>query len=298
LDPNRAAIFFNHSTSSLLYSDNNLGRMTKNLLEKILVSTGSRPKEVVVALCGLFSQSALGLVKFNREEIGKKITPKEYKMIRKKVSAIAQQETEAEVSNAFGKQVKRLSLINSQITQVKVDDFLISDPIGHKGKSVQLSFSNSFAPEDLIKRLEKVFKKERLNLLTITDFSQALLSFAGPEVKGLKDYILLVEAEESYDISIVFNNQIISTRTAPLGPRLLEKNPDWLLVSLEEALSSFEGIKTFPSAFVIFPFSPKLEEILADYQWHKSLPFQSKPGIFKIDIEIEEIFAGVKDALG
>ncbi|MFH1896089.1 MAG: hypothetical protein ABH814_01250 [bacterium] len=296
LCPDRLSLFFENFSASLAIQEN-LENTFKNLLEKCLVACGSKPKEAVVALNGFYSQSALSIVRFNRPDPSAKITAKEYQKIEERLALIAQNETEAEVGKAFGNAAGRLNLINSQVTRVKVDDFLVSSAIDHKGQAVELSFSNSFADEEITKRVEKIAKKEGFNVLTVTDFARAILSFAPPEINQIKDFILLTEAGKACQCAVIFNSQIITTRTLPLSFKLLEQKPAWFVAGLEETLKSFEGVKTFPSVFAVYPKNDALENLILEYDWSKALPFQDRPKVANFEISQALLFTNIRKAL-
>jgi hypothetical protein len=286
-----------HNETIALKDDSQIPNIVENLLESASIATGIMPKQVVAAVSGYWSQGAMVVVRFNRHESEKPITDKEFTKIKKELSKIALSESEASACRAYGTDTVDLGLTNSQIAFVKVDDFLSTDPVGLKGKAVEIAFCNMFAISAVLERIEKAFRKKKIDLLTITDATAVQLSFLPEKIEEAEDFVSLLEAGNTYDLVIVFGKKIIATRTLPLSREFAGANPDWFMKGMRDALSSFDGIKAFPETIVVFGKSLGIEDQIANYPWSRSLPFQAAPRIINIERGIGEVFPKVVRAL-
>lgn len=296
INPHRITIFFNDYKETQALENGNFKPVIHNLIEKAFIAKGARPKHAIIALSGELSQATQTIVRFNRDESEQDITAKEYKKIKQKLELISQAEAEASVCEAFGPGIQNLTVINSQIINSKIDDFLINDPIGHKGKAVEMSFISAFAPQETVKELEKIFKSERLAIVTISDAFLAALSFAPKELAEIKDYILIARTGNSFDIAVIFANNVVVTRTLPLSSSFANTNPQWFIKGIEETLNSLDGIKTFPKIIIVLA-CKNCENLLKRHPWTKTLPFQENPELMKMSLPWEKTFSLLAKAL-
>lgn len=291
--------------------------------EAKLFLEGAKVKDSFLGLSGEMVSYLTTRMRLSRGNPDKEISEKELRRIEDKAHRAAYMEACKEISARKGRTDLEAVVINSAVTDVEVDEFPATDPIGFKGEKVELSFFNAVAPQERLLTLENILRSARLNVQAITSGMYAVL-LALLKEKDIDDFsgLFIDIGGQKTDIGVVFENAIVSSRTLPLGgedfseavaeeksisigdaerrkisfsekeledsdvQRALSKAGDIWASSLKTALSEMESVEALPSDIYLFGGGaelPILSEKLADSSWGDSLPIPGTVDIRVLD---------------
>jgi len=243
-------------------------------------------KDTIACVSGLLTKGSSTTVRLSRSDSEKQITEKELNQISAKIEDAAYLEVTKEMARISGNPDLEIELTNSAITNVKIDGYYITNPVGFRGKQMEVTLFTAFSPGSHLSVIQSICKDLGLKLMTISSSMYALtnaLSFLEPTEFNALIFDL---GGETTDIALVFGGGIVSTRTINIGgrhftrkiaeklgvsfneaeqrklsyvnneleggegeeaDRYVKEVTDLWESSIEVALSDFEGIKSFPS---------------------------------------------------
>ncbi|MEA2020458.1 MAG: cell division FtsA domain-containing protein [Patescibacteria group bacterium] len=209
--------------------------------EATLPLEGLKIKNRILGLSGEMISFLTTRMRLTRANPDKPISKKEIARIERKAQQAAFLEAHKELAARKGYQDLDLEIVDSAITGVEVDGFPATEPEGFKGEKVELSYFNSFAPQDRLYTLESILRNLKLKPQLVTASMYALLHalLENSPSTGVSSVLIDMGADKT-DVGVVFDSSIVSNRTLPIGGRDFTEA---IAHSLEISFSEAEGLK-------------------------------------------------------
>lgn len=202
---------------------------------------GLKVSDRVLGLSGEMSSLLTTRMRLTRANPDRPISKKEIVRIEKKAQDAAFFEACKELAARKGYQDFELEIVDSAITGVEVDGFPATEPEGFKGEKVELSYFNSFAPQNRLLTLESILRNLGLKPQLVTASMYALLhTLLENKVSSGFSCIFIDVGADKTDVGIVFDSAIVASRTLPIGGREFTKA---IARKLEKTFSEAEKIK-------------------------------------------------------
>ncbi|MEK7611226.1 MAG: cell division FtsA domain-containing protein [Patescibacteria group bacterium] len=261
----------------------------EEVIEEVSVAAGLKPEKVIIGLSGAAVQEFLTQIKITREAPESILEESELSKISQKVREASFLEVEKELTDISGSTQLEAEIVDSRLSNFKVDGYDLEEPLGFTGKVLEISLRNTVAPRVYLERLRALLKLLKISeYRCIGQLSALTRVIAGPDKKI--NTLLADIGGEKTDIAVVFGGQLIGSRSWGVGgSHLTQLIRDRLMVSyseaetekisylqgqpagehlpavkdavhafislwlagLETALSDFSGVKTFPNRFVL-----------------------------------------------
>ena len=178
------------------------------------------PREVIVGVSGELAKGITTRVQLTRAKPEKPLTKKELAKIEKKVYDAAFIECSKEMARLKGQPNLEIEIINSEITEMKIDSFKVTNPLGFKGETVGISYFTAFSPKHHLQILVSIIRSLGLKPKAVTLETHALLQALLKNREPSEfDGIIIDVGGETTDIAAVFGGGIVSTRTLTCGGR-------------------------------------------------------------------------------
>lgn len=116
-----------------------------------------------------------------------------------------------------------VKLINAAITNVKIDGYLMNNPIGFQGRDVSIGIFNAYAPMVHLGALQSIAKELDLELVTISTEPYAVVHSLGVEEKANFESIFIDIGGGTTDVALMRNGILEGTVMFALGGRAFTK---------------------------------------------------------------------------
>ncbi|HRY91724.1 MAG TPA: cell division FtsA domain-containing protein, partial [Candidatus Gracilibacteria bacterium] len=197
---------------------------------------GVGASQLIMGIAGELVKGATTTISYIRREPDAKIDLAELKNIVHKVQWKAFDEVRAELAYETGYNEIDVKLINAAITNVRIDGYKVTNPLGFQGKDVTISIFNAFAPLVHYGALQTIAAELDMELIAITSEPYAVARSLGYEDGGNFSAIFIDIGGGTSDIALVRNGSIEGTRMFNLGGRTFTKRLSQALnIGFEEA---------------------------------------------------------------
>lgn len=210
----------------------------------------------------------------------------ELRAIQKRLEESAFVEAGRVIAESTGNPDLDISLVESRLTTVKADDFWLANPLGYRGRQLELSLFTTFTPTSHWQCLQSLAASSQLNLIQVASTLGALTLGLSDEKPWELNALVVDIGRDTTEIGLVFGGSLISTKVLDLGggaftsqlvkelslsaeeaekkkldfadglltgeegekiASCLQKPLTWWQEGLQLALSDFSGVKTFPN---------------------------------------------------
>lgn len=197
---------------------------------------GSSAGQLIMGIAGELVKGATTTINYTRREPDTKIDLAELKNIVHKVQWKAFDEVRAELAYETGYNEIDVKLVNAAITDVRIDGYKVSNPLGFQGKDVTISIFNAFAPLVHYGALQTIAAELDMELLAVTSEPYAVARCMGFEDGGSFSAIFIDIGGGTTDIAVVSYGSVEGTKMFTLGGRTFTKRlAQSLNISFEEA---------------------------------------------------------------
>lgn len=214
--------------------DGAIGRARKKLKTKI------NPKQVMLGIAGEFVKGITTTVKYERSNSENKIDVSEFKNIIQKVQWKAFDKVRSQFAWETGMSDIDVRLINASITDIQIDGYRVTNPLGFQGKDISISIFNGYAPLVHLGSLQSIIDDLGLNLLSIAVEPFAIAKSVNFDKGEDLNAIFIDVGSTTTDIAVVREGGIEGTKSFALGGRMFSKR---LAQELNISLSEAENIK-------------------------------------------------------
>lgn len=232
-------------------------------LDSLAAVVSDFPRTGILGVSGGSSETITTIARYTREKPKKKIDEKETRGVLK------------QVVDSLEKSDKKIFF--TSVANAKIDGVRVTNPIGLKGKSVELSCFVSLKPVGEIQLYDKLAEELDLKIEKTlpTAFSVAKLL----EQKNLKDALVFRAAAEKSELTILEEGQVSEVYPVDLGLG----SEAFLPLSWESALRGVNK-ENIPGLVWIFADHDgieleKVKNLMQSYNWAANLQFPVNPKI-------------------
>ncbi len=181
---------------------------------------GVRAKEVVIGIAGELVKGETSSVKYRRIDAQKPITDEEMDRIIKRVQQKAGESARKAVAIETDNPDVEVKLINSALVSLRIDGYKVSNPIGFKGKEIEVQIYNAFAPLVHISAIERVCDELQLDLVTVAVEPFAVCrACLGDDVESDFSGVVIDVGGGTTDIAVVDDGGVEGTKMFSIGGR-------------------------------------------------------------------------------
>ena len=181
---------------------------------------GVRASEVVIGIAGELIKGETASVKYRRADAQQPITDEEMDKIIRRVQEKAGEDARKAVAIETDNPDVEVRLINSALVSLRIDGYKVSNPIGFKGKEVEVQIYNAFAPLVHISAIERVCDELQLDLVTVAVEPFAVCrACLGDDVESNFSGIVIDIGGGTTDIAVVDDGGVEGTKMFSIGGR-------------------------------------------------------------------------------
>ena len=205
-------------------------------LESAEDMAGVVPGQTVVGIGGELIKGFASAVSYPRERPDVKVREQELRSLLQLVQKRALREAQQllDLERAYGD--LEAQLIHSSVTSVKMDGYPVISPIGFRGRNLEVTVFNTFAPRHQVEQLESLLRELDLELLSAVSESYALARACAGEDQWEQGAIYVDIGGGSTEVALLRGGGIEGTRLFNLGGRAVTRRLAAAMgVSLDEA---------------------------------------------------------------
>src|SRR5207302_9913988 len=181
------------------------------------------PGQAVIGIAGEQVKGFSTSVTVPRADANLKINEVELLQTLQLVQKRALREARHSMSLELGVADVDVKLINSAITSVRIDGFVVNNPIDFQGKQMVITVFNTFAPLTHVGALQTIATELDLELLATVAEPYAMARCAATDEVYDFGGIFIDIGGGTTDIALIRNGGIEGTRMFPIGGRVLPK---------------------------------------------------------------------------
>jgi cell division protein FtsA len=216
-----------------------IGRMD-DVITRASQQAGVTTEQMVLGLGGALVGGVTTLAHVNRPEPRNKINEKELELLLQQVVQSALGDAEEDVSQQMSLQKDDLRLVNSALTSISLDGYILASPVSFSGKEAEIGLFNAFVSASTLVALQKTLVDLNVDLAALASepyaMAQALVSSA-PKPQQVSALLVDVGAGTS-SITLVQQGVVTGSAHFPVAGRSVTSAIAKLLdVPMEEAES-------------------------------------------------------------
>ncbi len=181
------------------------------------------PGQAVIGIAGEQVKGFSTSVTVPRADPTLKINEVELLQILQLVQKRALREAQHAMSLELGVPDLNVKLINSAITSVRIDGYLVTDPLGFQGRTMVITVFNTFAPLTHVGALQTIASELDLELIATVAEPYAMARCAATDEVYDFGGIFIDIGGGTTDIALIRNGGIEGTRMFPIGGRVFTK---------------------------------------------------------------------------
>lgn len=204
---------------------------------------GVVPDQLVIGIAGELVKGATRTLRYRRHEPQMKIHVEELKNIVHKIQWKAFEQIRAEIAYETGYNEIDVKLVSASITQIQIDGYPVTNPIGFQGKEVILTLFNAFSPTVHYGVLQTIAAELDIGLLAITSEPYAVsrcLEGGRPDNAEPAQALFIDVGGGTTDLALVQDRTLVGTKMFTMGGRSFTKR---LAQALNISFSEAEEIK-------------------------------------------------------
>jgi len=180
-----------------------------------------KPKRVVIGVAGEFIKGATTNFICKRSEPEKDIDLAEIQNIVQKIQHKAFNKMRSQLAWETCRPEIEIKPINALLTEIKIDGYKVTNPLGFQGNEIFLSVFNIYAPLVHLRALESIASKLDLELLSIAAESYALTKSSGFD--PISGAIFIDIGGGTTDVALVRQGKIEGIKSLSLAGRSFSK---------------------------------------------------------------------------
>src|SRR5947199_172311 len=177
------------------------------------------PGQVVVGIAGELIKGFSSTIAYPRENSKSRVRSAEMSTMLQMVQRRALREAQhlLEMERSYGQLEARL--VHSAITNVRVDGYPVTNPVGFTGKNLEVTVFNTFAPMTHIDAIETVVRELDLELAAAVAQPYALARACANEEVWAEGGIFVDVGGGTTDVALIRDGGVEGTRMFNLGGR-------------------------------------------------------------------------------
>lgn len=202
--------------------------------------SGVVAKQVVIGIAGELVKGTSTTIKYKRYDPESQIDMGELRTILDKIQAKALERAKAQLARETGYDEVDVRMVNIAVTDVEIDGYRVTNPIGFQGRDVAIQLFCAFAPLVHIGALETVARDLDLDLVNIAAEPFAVAKSVGGNENTEFSAIFIDIGGGTTDIALVNNGGVEGTRMFAIGGRSFTKR---LANSMNKSFGEAEQLK-------------------------------------------------------
>jgi len=253
-------------------------------MEEAVEMSKIRPRKGVLGIAGEFIKGATNNFIFQRSQPEEEIDLAELRNILQKIQWRAFDQIRRQLAWETGRAEIEIKPMNAVVSEIRIDGYLVSNPIGFRGREIFFSIFNVYGPLVHLSALEKIASQLDLELLAVAAEPYALTRAFDVVHKG--GAIFIDVGGGTTDVALVRQSRVEGIKSFALAGRTFTKRlAETLSLGFEEA----EDIKVkYSQQLVSRSVQRKIREIL-----RKDI----NTWINGIELILEEFSEGISDNL-
>ena len=207
-------------------------------IEKAAAMAGGYPQEVIMGIAGELVKGTTASFIYKRPKPQDKIDLPELKNIIQKVQWKSFDQVRSQLAQQTGRSEIEIKLINALITDLRIDGYRITNPLGFQGREVFVSIFNVYAPLVHLGALQTIASNLKLDLLSIAAEPYALARAAN--IKSQSGAIFIDIGGGTTDVALVRRAGVEKTNSLALAGRAFTKR---LAKQFGASLAEAEAVK-------------------------------------------------------
>ncbi len=192
-------------------------------IERAAEQANVMPKQVIMGIAGELVKGNTTTVKYTRPNPQAGITLEELKEIISMIQRRSFDRARQILAWETGHSEVDVKLVNAAITDVKIDGYKVTNPLGFQGRELQVGVFNAFAPIVHLGALQTIAAELGLDLLSIVADPYALARSVGPKESTEFSAIFIDIGGGTSDIAVVRQGGVEGTKMFALGGRSFTK---------------------------------------------------------------------------
>lgn len=184
---------------------------------------GRRPSPTVIGIAGELVKGSTSVVADHRDAPRAPLDEAELGRIVEHAQERALEEAEAQIAWEAGVPRLDVRLVHAAITEIKIDGYAVTNPIGFTGAQVELSLFNAFAPMVHLGALQSVAAALKLDLLGVIAEPYAVATCLDPGELGDTGAVFIDVGGGTTDVALVRKGGVAGTKMLALGGRAFTK---------------------------------------------------------------------------
>lgn len=205
-------------------------RNCREALNQAGEQAGIMPEQVVIGIAGELVKGTSTTVRYIRPNGKSQISLAELKDIIARVQRRAFDRARSVLAWETGHAEIDVRLVNAAITDVKIDGYKVTNPLGFQGKEIEINVFNAFAPIVHLGALQTIAESLGLDLLSIVAEPYAVAKCLGPNESADFSAIFIDVGGGTTDIAVVHQGGVEGTKMFALGGRAFTRRLSQVLV--------------------------------------------------------------------
>jgi cell division protein FtsA len=181
------------------------------------------PGQAVIGIAGEQVKGLSTTVTIPRADPNLKINEVELLQTLQLVQKRAMREAQHAMSLELGVPDVNVKLINSAVTGVRIDGYVVNDPSGFQGRTMVITVFNTFAPLTHVGALQTIASELDLELIATVAEPYAMARCAATDEVYDFGGIFIDIGGGTTDVALIRNGGIEGTRMFPIGGRVFTK---------------------------------------------------------------------------
>jgi cell division protein FtsA len=179
---------------------------------------GTVPGQVILGIAGEMVKGFSSSIAYPRERPAERVREAELRNMLQLVEKRALREAQhlLELERSFG-EVGEVRLVHSAITQVRIDGYPVTNPIGFQGRNLEITVFNTFAPASQVTALENVARELDLEIAGTVSQPYALARACAGDEAWEQGGIFIDIGGGTTDVALLRGGGVEGTRMFGLG---------------------------------------------------------------------------------
>jgi cell division protein FtsA len=179
---------------------------------------GTVPGQVVVGIAGEMVKGFSSSIAYPRERPVERVRESELRNMLQLVEKRALREAQhlLELERAYG-EVGEVRLVHSAITQVRIDGYPVTNPIGFQGRNLEVTVFNTFAPMSQVSAVEAVARELDLEVAGTVSQPYAVARACAGDQAWEQGGIFIDVGGGTTDVALLRGGGVEGTRMFGLG---------------------------------------------------------------------------------
>ncbi len=217
---------------------------------------GTVGKDVVIGIAGELVKGTSTTIKYKRSRPKDPIDINELRKILDRVQARAFERARQQLAWETGYNEIEVQLVNTAITDVHIDGYRVTNPIGFQGRDISIQLFCAFAPMVHLGALQTVAQNLDLNVINIAAEPFAVAKSVGQQDSNEFSAIFIDIGGGTSDIALVNNGGVEGTKMFAIGGRSFTKR------IAQVANCSFEKAEEMKLAYGAGKLTPRAKDLV------------------------------------